>query len=328
MARDGASHPSWDAMAPIPPAPEAGGASLEASAPDTSARLRAGVVYPAGTGIEAIARTMHYGKYLRGIQRAAAELAVDMVFLPCVNHDMDPLVQYVLGGIQEEGTPSIDGLILLGMPTTAPAVRLALLRPVPAILLNRYEPNLGCSWVSVDHVLAGRMVTEHLIARGYRHIIFVSDQTDQLIYHRQRLDGFRSALADQHEDISSQEFLVEAIERAPFDLIADAVRSAGGAAAIFAVSDRSAVAIQQALRERSLQSPRDYGLAGIDNLANEEVGGEAGITSVGFPREEIGAMALRVLQDLKRNPLVQRHQVFVNAPLLIRESSAGPRTGV
>jgi DNA-binding LacI/PurR family transcriptional regulator len=324
------------------------------TAAPTAERLRAGIVYPAGTGLDAIARAVDFGRYLRGIQRAAQSLATDLLFLPAVDGDLDPLVRLTLAGgdhtAEHAAEHPFHGLILLGMGADHPAVHHALQRSAPVVLLNRFEPDLRCSWVSVDHVEAAAAVTCHLVQQGYREIVFVADRVERMGYHRQRLEGFRSAVAalasgddipaptypaapadPAHRNtasasapIATHERLVDSLDEPLCDDLAALVRSATGAIAIFAVSDRRAVRIKQALAERGLETPRDYGLAGYDNLADELTGGPAGITSVAFPREEMGALALHVLRDLRERPLLERQQVFIHPQLIPRASTVPP----
>ena len=64
-----------------------------AAAPVT--RLRAGIVYPAGTGIAAVEANPDQRRVLDGIQAAAGSMQLDLVFIPCVDDDLDPLVRLV-----------------------------------------------------------------------------------------------------------------------------------------------------------------------------------------------------------------------------------------
>lgn len=80
--------------------------------------------------------------------------------------------------------------------------------------------------------------------------------------------------------------------------------------------------MRKGLAARRLEAPRDYGLAGFDDLVDTLTGTPNGITTVTYSHEAIGALALRVLRDLREDPMRERQQVFVKASLAERASTA------
>ena len=94
--------------------------------------------------------------------------------------------------------------------------------------------------------------------------------------------------------------------------------------AVVAHADTDALLVREGLQERGLEAPRDYGLAGFDDLADTLTGTPNGITTVTYSHEAIGALALRVLRDLREDPQRERQQVFVRAEVVARQSTARP----
>lgn len=304
-----------------------------------SARRRLGVVYPAGGGLEAIARAHHYGRYLRGIQGAAQELELDLIFLPAIDGDIDPLVRLMLGhpggdgrgddaGVERvarggQAGPAVapDGLVLLGLGDESPAVQRALTRPAPVVLLSRYAPQLPCSWVSVDHVRAAQVLTAHLLEQGYRSVLFAADQLDRFSWQQQRREGYRRALAGADLPVTPvHELALGALEPATVDHLERLVRGLQ-APAIFAVNDGLALKLRDALRRRGLAAPSDFGLAGYDNVADALTGHSEELTSIGFPREEIGELAVHLVLQLCNRPALERQHVYVRPELHVRGST-------
>jgi len=295
-------------------------------------RRQIAIVYPARGGLEAVARAAHYGRYLRGIQAAAQQLAVDLVFLPTHQGDADPLLRFML----DTGNGRPDGVILLGLGDEAPAVQRALSatvpasRPAPVVLLSRYVPELPCSWVSVDHVRAGALMTDHLIDRGYHSIALVSPNLDNSSWQRQRREGYLQSMVS-HSRLADP--LGDAIDPQGEDLHAMVDRLArfirgesqhGRDPALFISNDVVALSVKERLAQRGLTAPAHYGLAGYDNIADEVSGKPEELSSIGFPRERMGALALRVARELCDDPKQEQQHIIVAPELHIRYSSERP----
>jgi DNA-binding LacI/PurR family transcriptional regulator len=292
----------------------------------TARRLRAGVVYPAGTGIAAIGESVDHGGVLEGIQVAAGPMETDLVFLPCLDEDLDPLLRLVAGGAGSgrKGTP--DGLILLSLGPRSAALHRALRQPAPVVLLNRFDHSLPCSWVSVHHEHAAGLLARHLLEQGYRVVAYAGDDITPGSRRSQRLAGIREAVrAAQAADpgVACWEYVDRPLDAQLFDELAAAIRAAGEEhpVALLAATDVDLLALRGALRERGLETPRDYGMAAFDDLADTVAGGPTGITSLTYSHEAIGALALRVLRDLREDPLRERQQIFVKVALAVRETS-------
>ncbi|HEX2032553.1 MAG TPA: LacI family DNA-binding transcriptional regulator [Chloroflexota bacterium] len=288
-------------------------------APPAPRGQRIAIVYPAEGGLEAVVRAANYGRYLRGIQSAARAVGVDLVFLPAVNGEVDELFQFVFG---ESGAP--EGVILLGLGDEAPAVQRALTRPAPVVLLSRYVPELPCSWTSVDHVRAADLMTEHLIERGYETIAFLASGLAQRSWQRQRRHGYLNAMARHGRAPDPAGPLVDGVTPDDVARLARLVRQGGDAVAVFAAADHLALELRRALAARGLEPPRDYGLAGYDNIADEIAGQAVQLTSIGFPRERMGALALRMVSELAADPLLEQQHIVVAPELHVRASTAGP----
>jgi DNA-binding LacI/PurR family transcriptional regulator len=323
-------------------------------------RRRLGVVYPAEGGLEAVERAADYGQYLRGIESAARELGVDLLFIPTVNGDLDPLMRSMMGeplagelgqvgqgrasaGAGVPGVPdtgdvgaAVDGTILLGLGDEAPAVRRALRRPAPVVLLSRYVPELPCSWICVDHERAAAMMTEHLFGSGYRQVVFVGGDTPDHSWEHQRRRGYRSAvLAHGLEPLPTHDLappdgevpaLLDHLERLVREANAKHADEAP-AVAIFAAPDALALRVREGLLRRGLRAPEDYGLAGYGNLADRLAGDDAQLTSIGFPREHMGRLAVTMLLMLCGDRSQERQHVVMAPELHVRFSTHRPVPG-
>ena len=299
-------------------------------------RRRIAIAYPAARGLASLEREVNYRLYLRGIQRAAQALAVDLVFLPSLDDDSDPLAHFVLGDAHAD--ERADGVILLGFGDESPTVRRALaLRPeAPAgqaeraarvVMLNRFAPPMRCSWISVDHTAAATRLTEHLFERGYTRAAFVAERYDRL-WQRQRHEGFRTAHARRGVELPPDHELVQDL---PPDAAADRLerlirraRRQKATLAVFVAVDALALQLRDLLAKRGLEAPRDYGLAGYDNTADGRTGTANELTSVGFPREIMGERAVRLIRDLADDESLDQVHVYIAPEFHFRASTGEP----
>jgi LacI family transcriptional regulator len=173
-------------------------------------------------------------------------------------------------------------------------------------------------------VEAAEMMAQHLLDQGYARIAFVANRYAEYSWQRQRHQGYRNALSRAGRPPSpDQEFVGGELDDAAYDRLAAFV--AGGNAAVFAASDAVALRLRDALTERRLEAPDDYGLAGYDNIADEVAGRPVGLTSIGFPREHMGARALRLVRELADDPTLERQHIYVVPELHVRQSTVPAR---
>ncbi|MEC5322895.1 substrate-binding domain-containing protein [Aurantimonas sp. A3-2-R12] len=93
--------------------------------------------------------------------------------------------------------------------------------------------------------------------------------------------------------------------------------------AYLCANDIVAYGFIKALRDHGYEIPRDVSIVGFDNLPMSEVI-EPALTSVNVPKQKIGAMAIRLLDDLivskESQPAVK---VLVSGNLVVRKSVGG-----
>lgn len=158
------------------------------------------------------------------------------------------------------------GTILLGQEHYHDRINALAVRGIPFVTWGaRLKDQLYCS-VGSDNVLGGRLATEHLLACGARRILFLGDPTLPEVGQRhegwlqaQRVRGLEpDAAATRPVPFTPQAARAE-IER---------VLDAGPAFdAVFAASDRLAIATMSTLREHGRRVPDDVQVVGFDDIA-------------------------------------------------------------
>lgn len=158
------------------------------------------------------------------------------------------------------------GTILLGQEHYHDRINALAVRGIPFVVWGaRLKDQLYCS-VGSDNTLGGRQATEHLLDRGARRILFVGDPSLPEI--AQRHDGYLSALGAR--GIAPEPALTRPVPFAPQAARAEIERLlADGPAfdAVFAASDRLALAAMAALTGGGRRVPQDVQVVGFDDIA-------------------------------------------------------------
>ncbi|MGI5282675.1 GH1 family beta-glucosidase [Nonomuraea polychroma] len=209
----------------------------------------------------------------------------------------------------------VDGVVLLP-PDRGDTLAERLSRTgVPIVLLGKPAIASMMPYVDVDNTGGAKAATEHLLARGRRHIGMICGPMD-LVAVQDRLDGHRIAMRQAGGQ--------------PLLALADLTRSSGAAAtrrlladqpaldAVFAASDQLAIGALQAAREAGRRVPEDLAIAGFDDI-DAASATTPGLTTVRAPvAEQALALARLMLSRLEG-----RHTESVVLPtrLVVRDST-------
>lgn len=174
--------------------------------------------------------------------------------------------------------------------------------------------------VGMSHYDAGRCMTRHLLARGYRHIVYAGTQMTGNYRARLRYEGHRDVLAEAGRDAplleweppSELELGAKALERVrDTHPQVDAVH--------FADDILATGALLHAMR-LGLRVPEDIAICGFTGLSI----GQAitpRLTTIASPREAIGRLAAeQVIARLEGRPL-ERTQIDVGFELIVGDSA-------
>ncbi|WP_371825867.1 GH1 family beta-glucosidase [Nonomuraea turcica] len=218
------------------------------------------------------------------------------------------IVQHVQAGL-------VDGVVLLP-PDRGDTLAERLSRTgVPIVLLGKPAIASMMPYVDVDNAGGAKAATEHLLARGRRHIGMICGPMD-LVAVQDRLDGHRTAMRQAN--------------RQPMLALADLTRSSGAAAteqllsddpaldAVFAATDQLAIGALQAAREAGRRVPEDLAIAGFDDI-DAASATTPGLTTIRIPVADQALAVARLL--LSR--LEGRHTESVVLPtrLVVRDST-------
>ena len=257
-----------------------------------------------------------FARVLNGVLRAARGKQVEVVVYDHESANASPLASLPL-------TRQVDGVIVMTVPLTDDVARRLLDQPVETVLVDQRRP--GFSSVAVDDVAAGRMVAEHLLARGCRRCGFVGhaqDVYDYVLESQARLAGLRAGLqaagielADADVRVCERDF--EAGRAAARELLDRSERPG----AVVAHDDLLASGVLAAARQLGIGVPEQLMVVGFDDSA---LAAPLGLTSVHHPAEQVGERALELLLAQLADPARGVQETTLAVTLAARDSTCAP----
>ena len=198
-------------------------------------------------------------------------------------------------------------------------------RGTPVILLDCPRDRLDLCAVTVDHVLGGRLVGEHLTALGHRRVAFLLGTAD-ISPVTERRKGVVLALVAAGLDPGDA--LIEI--RVPSPTSFDDAEAAVGAiladpdppTAIVCVNDVTALGVIRGLALHGLRAPDDMSVVGYDDM-QFAAHLHPRLTTVARPTRQLGWTAADLLLDESSADHEHRELQFRPA-LVVRDSTAAP----
>ncbi|MEO1949703.1 LacI family DNA-binding transcriptional regulator [Thioclava sp.] len=240
--------------------------------------------------------------------------------LQVVSYEQESL-QQMLSDL--EGTEP-RGIVVLGTELSREDIETIIeYAPLPTVLIDTYHPFLKANFVDMDNDQLVHDALSHLIARGFRKIGYVGSYSEVMNF-RLRQRAFQTAAAAlglQGED--AQELSVMSTLEGAYKETLTHLRGRPVADAYFCANDIIAFGFVRAFRELGHRVPEDVSVVGFDNLPTSSVF-DPPLTSVDVPKARIGAMAIRLLDDLiaaddrDQSPV----KVLMTGELVVRDSVA------
>jgi len=190
---------------------------------------------------------------------------------------------------------------------------------IPVVVLAR-QWKKG-DFVTVDNVTGGRLAARHILERGHRRVGVVYSDNPENTAVQERVGGFRQTLktggvaVPADWDIRTPRTSFEDGQLAADRLLALSRRPS----ALFAVTDRMAMALIHHLLQHGVRVPEDIAVVGYDDMPYAMYS-EIPLTSVAIPVRQMGEVSASILfERLDRGP-GRRHHVLLPPSLVVRAS--------
>lgn len=201
-------------------------------------------------------------------------------------------------------------------------------RNVSFVLLEEIR-GLQASLVDVDTVEGAKAAVRHLIELGHTHIVHFAGP-EYSLHSQERVDGVRSAFSES-KLVFSSDLVVPAGDslengyRTGLEYFSE-IAAEQRPTAVTCYNDLVALGLCRALEELGLSVPEDVSVVGYDDLQLlEYLSAASRLTSVHVPKFEVGRTAAELLhQSIEGNKSVTPRKIFLQAELVIRETSTAP----
>ena len=212
-----------------------------------------------------------------------------------------------------------DGLILSGPRCDDTYVRGLYEEGFPIVLHGRLG-NAGIPSVDVDNVQGARTAVSHLVQLGHQRIGIITNAPLAYAASRQRLEGYRAALADA--GLTYEEALVRQgnfDEESGYAAIFELIALDEPPSAVFVASDMVAMGALRALHEADMRIPEQVAVVGFDDITAARFITPA-LTTIHVPTFGLGWGAAELLIRIIDDDRPRDVHVRLDTELVIRET--------
>lgn len=264
----------------------------------------------------------YFGPMLSGAAEALYEADMRIVLCPTLHeHDREvSLVERLTRG------GSTDGAIFVLPEEREDELRNLRRAGYPLVVVDpREKPPEGIPCVSAMHASGAKQATEHLLELGHRRIGAIAGSPGWYATE-ERLIGFRGALAAAGI-LLAPELIVYSDWRTPrgTEAAEQLLSLPEPPTAIFAFNDNVAIGALNAARRRGLTVPDDLSVVGFDDVFSAEIVMPT-LTTVRQPLAEMGRMGVSLLLRILDGQRVDAVRLELSTTLVVRESTAPPRS--
>jgi LacI family transcriptional regulator len=222
----------------------------------------------------------------------------------------------------------VDGILITPVQADSLAVNILRNRGVPFFIMNAKSTDPQVNWIDSDNRLGGYMATGHLLGLGHRR--FLALYSNRLQGTRDRLEGFKQAIAEKGLSASDQVLIGDATFREDgYRLLKRFIEERGVEAlptAVVGVNDAVAIGAMECLFEHGVRIPGDVSIIGYDDIYFASLT-RVPLTTIHQSKFRMGEIAARGLLEMLREEPGPRegHHFLIHPKLVVRESCQEPR---
>ncbi|CAM3183225.1 catabolite control protein A [Leuconostoc rapi] len=245
---------------------------------------------------------MYYSELARGIDDVANMYHYDVLL---TNTDEDPVRETM--AVNNLASKQVDGIIFMGNELEREVLNTIAGVDAPVVLAGSVDGEGKLPSVNIDYVEAIKEATTAVIKNGHDRVAIVTGPITHAINSLHRIVGYKAALEDMQ--IAFDETLLFATHQdyAAGLQVAEKIVSAG-ATAVIAYDDEVAVGIMNYLRDNGKRIPEDFEII-TSNDTKFTLVTRPEVTSIGQPKYDIGAVAMRMLTKLMNNEIIDDTQI-------------------
>ncbi|MCT3114766.1 catabolite control protein A [Leuconostoc lactis] len=245
---------------------------------------------------------MYYAELARGIDDVANMYHYDVLL---TNTDEDPVRETM--AVNNLSSKQVDGIIFMGNELDREVLNTIAAADAPVVLAGSVDSEGKLPSVNINYVAAIQEATETVINHGHRRVALVTGPMSHAINRLHRLVGYQAALEAAGIEFDEALLFTAHQDYAAGMQIAEKVLQAG-ANAVIAYDDEVALGIMNYVQEHGQRVPEDFEII-TSNDTKFAIVTRPELTSIGQPKYDIGAVAMRMLTKLMNNEIIDDTQV-------------------
>ena len=259
---------------------------------------------------------------LRGAEKAAQEAGYLVMLFNLGN-----VGERERRGIEALASYQVEGFILNTLGCDASAAGAVARHGKPAVLVDRKHPAMQSDFVSLDNPDAVQQAVSHLLAQGWRELLYVTEPTAGVSSRVERASAFEALFADAPRGIGARVVEVADGADAALDQSLKELKRRAGKRPMAVLSSNAPVTLRVVAAAARLDwvIGRELGFVGIDETDWAPLVA-SGLSTVEQPTDDIGRVAARCLLERLQGQVVPPRQILLAGRLIARGSSLRPAT--
>ncbi|KRL14508.1 LacI family DNA-binding transcriptional regulator [Schleiferilactobacillus perolens] len=223
----------------------------------------------------------------------------------------------------------VDGVLILGgeidQATPDPHYITALeqmAHHLPVVIVAQPVKGVDCEFVPRYQQMSAEMITEHLLASGYKNIAFLGGQPDITITN-ERLSGYRKMMTTYADYSAKNVLLSDYYVEDGYQGMRHFIDTQQVPEAIVAINDQVALGAIRALNDHQLSCPDDVAIGSCDAFPNGNYFTPR-LTTIDHHNEDLANIAVNKLLTATGQEKIPPIPTPALPTLIIRESSGHP----
>lgn len=225
-------------------------------------------------------------------------------------------------GIEALASYQVEGFILNTLGADPMAAGEVARHGKPAVLVDRRPPGMKADFVSLDNADAVRQAAGHLLANGWREMLYVTEPIKGVSSRVEREAAFRAFIAEQGRAANGHTLEAAEGEEAALVQALKDWRKRSGRKPVAVIASNAVVTLRvaSAVAQLGWQFGNDLGFVGFDDTDWAPLIGP-GLSTIAQPTDDLGHVAASCLLERLQGRQLPARQILLPGKLVVRGSS-------
>ncbi|HMC16760.1 MAG TPA: substrate-binding domain-containing protein [Albitalea sp.] len=225
-------------------------------------------------------------------------------------------------GIEALASYQVEGFILNTLGGDPAAAGGVARHGKPCVLVDRKHAGMHADFVSLNNADAVEKAVSHLVASGYRELLYVTEPIAGVSSRIERDAAFRACVAQQGKGVVGRSLEIDEGSGETFEAALRELKRRAGKRAPAIVSNNALVTLRVAAAVSRLgwTFGADIGFIGFDETDWAPLVGP-GLTTIAQPTDDLGRVAVSCLLERLQGRSLPAREILLTGQLIVRASS-------